>query len=123
MINIWEIIDYMNTISDITDITWDRIYYWLPSEEPNDIYITVSVVSNIVISEAEQKTRIEFKIIAWDENWKFSDLQALSEILFNTFYNYDEDSIYKRVFKNNYQLYTSNLRKCFQRDIIFYQSY
>lgn len=123
MIAVTEMIDFLNTKTEITDIVWNRIFYWLPSEEPTDVYITVDVISDIVISEAESKTRLSFKIIAWNENWKFSDLQAVSENLLNAFYDYTEDNIWKREFKNNYSLYTTNLRKCFQRDVIFYQTY
>ena len=119
MINIWLIIDHLNTITDITDEVWSRIFYWVPTTEQTLTYITVNPISENNPTEVEQKNRLEFRIIAWTAWVNFSTLQNISELLEINLVWYREQKVYKVVKANNVNWYDEKNRKIFIRDLIF----
>ena len=122
MINIWQIIDFLNTKTSVTDLVWNRIYYWLPETTPDENYITVNIISNSKPRSVEEKTRIEFTAIWWDTSKTFSELQNITNVVYNELLTYNEQWVFNIVESTTYNNYDVNNRKVFIQDLVFYRS-
>ena len=114
------IIDFLNTKTDVTDIVDDRIYWGLPVTEPSEIYITVQEVVNKLVSNwLENTSTIEIRIISWNDENKWKDVQALDNLIVNYISNnttYWTFEVYKVLPLNGVSLYTEDNRKEYVRD-------
>lgn len=120
--NIWEIIDFLNTKSDITDLVWNRIFYWIPADEQTQDFITINIVSWNRPMEVEEKTRLEIRVIAWDTSSLLSELQNITNIVYQNLLTYKYQWIFKLLKVNNVNWFDEKKRKVFIQDLIFYQS-
>lgn len=83
-IQVDKIIEYLNTVTDITDVVSNRIYRWEPSSEDQPwTYITVNQISE-TSTLRNKGTRLEFRFIAHDEDTKYRQLYDLQAIMTNT---------------------------------------
>jgi hypothetical protein len=79
------IITYLNTIDDLTDIVWDRIFFWFPISDVQDwIYIAINIITERR-DRCSKWTYLEFKIIANDNNVTFDSLLAVRNIISDYF--------------------------------------
>ena len=63
-----QIVAELKTISALTTAT-NGIYFGLPMREPSSwIYIAINIVSNITTDEYSNRARLEFNVIAANEN-------------------------------------------------------
>ena len=68
-VDVWKIIQYMKTITDITDIVWQNIFYWEPSRESDvntDIYIIINEISETP-DFSQRRARLEFRFL-WSKD-------------------------------------------------------
>ena len=75
-INVWKIIQEMKTITDITDIVWQNIFFWQPKKEwdiNTDIYIVINIISQVP-SFSQRQTRLEFRFLSSKDTIKLTDL-------------------------------------------------
>ena len=94
-VDIWNIINYLNTKTSITDIVWNRIYFWLPDLEQTQDYITINIISENRPTSVENKNRVEFRYIWWNTTTTYTTLQNLDNIIFEELENYKQDWVYK----------------------------
>ena len=120
-VNIWKIINYLNNITDITGIVWNRIFWGVPDTEPNETYITAILITERTPTGIEIVNRVEFRIIAWDAWVSFSTLTDLDNKLFNALRSYRDDGVYKVVINWLVQLYDDKNKKILLRDYQFYK--
>jgi hypothetical protein len=118
--NISNIINYLNTITWITDIVWSRIFWWVPKTEQTLDYMTVNIITEIEPNIVEKKNRIEFRIIWGDTNTTYNTLQAVDTELMTSLRDYTNDWVFKTVISNFVNLYDNKQRKIMIRDILIY---
>ena len=121
-IDVWAIINYLNTITDITNITWNRISFWPPDEEQTGIYITLNVISENN-QEINKKTRIEFRCIWHNTTIRYDELMDLrSKIVYNLLWNkYTSNQVYWVIEDDNLiNSIDSKNRKVVLFDLLFY---
>jgi len=118
MIDIWEIIDYLdNTITE-------NIYFWNPTSEQTSSFVVVNQVWWTVPFELEEKTRLEIRVIAGDTTEKFSTLKNKSQEIYNLIISYSwafNQEIFRVVKQNHYQGFDEKNRKVFILDLMIYQ--
>jgi len=84
-IEIDKIITYLKSITAIHNITWDRIYFWLPiSDDQVWTYITINILWEQQ-SFLNKWTLLEFKFIGHNENTTFNSLLILKNLVSNQF--------------------------------------
>jgi len=119
-VEIENIINYLNTITDITDIVWNRIYWWVPNKEPWEIYIMItSVINSQVNNLIEWYDRLEIRVVSWSDSNKWSEVSILDNLVINALAsetNYNWFEVYRTVPLNGVSLYTDNNRKEYVRD-------
>ena len=118
--NISNLIDYLNTITGITDIVWNRIFWWIPKTEQTEDYMTVNIITETEPTIAEKRNRIEFRMIWGDTNTTYWTLQTLDIELMTVLRDYTGDGVYKTVISNLANLYDDKQRKVYIRDILIY---
>lgn len=74
-----EVIKVLNT-----DITEFKFYWGAPTEEKNETYCIVSVITEIDDTPYTTQTRVEFRVIAGDNTFSFKKLQTLESKIKNT---------------------------------------
>lgn len=115
-----KIIDYLNTISNITDLVWDRIYWWIPKDEPTENYITLNIITEAQPLSVEKFNRIEFRYIGWDTATTYQDLQNIDEQVLIALNNYKADWVYKIVITNFVNGYDNKQKRVLIRDVLIY---
>ena len=118
-INIATLINYLNTKTSITNIVWNRIFFWLPNSEQTQDYITINIISENRPTSVENKNRVEFRYIWWNTSTTFITLQILDNIIFEELENYKQDWVYKVINSNYFNWYDEKWRKFVLRDLIF----
>jgi hypothetical protein len=84
-IEIDKIITYLKSITAIHNITWDRIYFWLPiSDEQVWTYITINILWEQQ-SFLNKWTLLEFRFIGHNTNATFNSLLILKNLVSNEF--------------------------------------
>ncbi len=116
------IINYLNTITAITDIVWNRIFFWIPKTEQTQDYMTLNIITETQPTIAEKRNRIEFRYIAGNTTTLYSTLQTLDDELMTAMLNYKQDGVYKVVIQNLVNLYDDKQRKILLRDLFIYQT-
>jgi hypothetical protein len=118
-INIATLINYLNTKTSITNIVWNRIFFWLPNSEQTQDYITINIISENRPTSVENKNRVEFRYIWWSTATTFITLQILDNIIFEELESYKQDWVYKVINSNYFNWYDDKWRKFVLRDLIF----
>jgi len=75
-VNVWKIIQEIKTITDITDIVWQNIFFWEPKKESDistDIYIAINIISQIP-SFSQRQARLEFRFLTKKDTVKLTNL-------------------------------------------------
>lgn len=117
--NIWDLINYLNTITDITDIVSNRIFYWQPNTEQTETYITINKITSRLPNWVEWIERVEFRYIL---NTSFASLESLDEKVFNALENYKQDWVYKIISSNSFNYFDEKNNKCFLRDFLIHKT-
>ena len=119
-----KIISVINADATLTTLLWWRVYLWVPKEEAQEWnYLTINIISEVVITTAEKKSRLEFRILPKDENIKFSELMTIEERLYElltTTNDFNWFIVYKTINWNYMNWYDAKQRKYILRDLIFY---
>lgn len=69
-VNVSKIIEYMKTITDITNILWQNIFFDVPKTINwinTDIYLAINIVSEVPMFSKKQ-ARLEFRFLATKDN-------------------------------------------------------
>ena len=75
-VNVWKIIQEMKTITDITDVVWQNIFFWEPKKESDintDLYIVISIISQIP-TFSQRQARLEFRFLSSKDTVKLTNL-------------------------------------------------
>jgi len=78
-VSVPKIIEYINTITAITDIVWQNIFFWYPRIN-NDINTNIFIVINIVSqspSFSQRQARLEFRFCSKND---WVSLQSLIDL-------------------------------------------
>jgi len=79
-LNIGTLITYLNTKTTLTDLVWNRIYYWYPTEQQSGVFIVMEREWQ-KIREVYSYDIVSVKII-WHETWiTYADLDEISNTL------------------------------------------
>lgn len=119
---ITNIVDYLFTKTDITNLIWTRIYYWLPSSDQTSNYITINQITENRPFDLQVITRLEFRFIWWDTTATYSTLENLEQIVQTHILNYTWSDVYKILVSNKYNWYDEKSRKILVRDYLFYNT-
>ena len=82
-VDVWKIIQKMKTITDITDIVWQNIFYWAPiksSDIDKDIYIIINEITEIP-DFSQRNTRLEFRYLGNNDSVKKTSLKNICWIV------------------------------------------
>lgn len=114
------IILYLNTITDITDIVGDRMWLWVPDTEQTLDYMTLNIITETEPTKVEKRNRIEFRYIWGDTNTSYTTLQALDTAVLNALRDYTGQWVYKTVISNFANWFDNKQRKVMIRDLLIY---
>lgn len=114
------LINYLNTITSITDKVGNRIFWGIPITEQTEDYITVNIVTENQPTKVEKRNRIEFRIIWWDTATTYDTLQDIDKELVNSLRDYTQDWVYKTTISNYANWYDEKQRKVLVRDLILF---
>ena len=120
--NIASLIAYLNTITAITTIVWNRIYWWVPKNEETQTYLTISIISEVQPTDVEKRNRVEFRMIWGDTKATYSTLKTLDDLIVSNIRNYTTNWVYRVAIWNLIDWYDSKNRKILIRDLIIYYS-
>jgi len=118
--NISTLITYLNTISGITSVCSDRIFWGQPRSEQTNTYMTVNVVTEIEPTKVEKRNRLEFRVIGGDSTVTFGTLATVDTALLDAIRAYNAQGVYKSVVAGFTNLYNEKQQKILIRDIIIY---
>jgi hypothetical protein len=127
-VEIHNIVAELRTISTITAITWNRIYFWEPIENQSGIYVCVNLISQVP-DEVYKTARIECRIIWHNENVTkkaLIDLQNIitTEIVYNQclwLKDYNWFTVFKTTEWWTFQMFTDDQwRNLLIKDYILY---
>ncbi len=124
MIEIEKIIWNLLTNTNITDLVWNRIYWWSsPNESEDGIFICINTKSNVIPNKVQTNNRIEFRIFWKDYQEQFIDIKNVDNELFKHLTNENNFSDlwgFKFVPWNYIEWYWENKVKQWIRDFIYY---
>lgn len=83
------VIAHLDTITDVTDITSDRIFHWGPVTIPDGIYITLSMRKTYQ-NDITSKPVLRFRAFGHDDTVTLSDLYALKSAVVNALVKTDQ---------------------------------
>jgi hypothetical protein len=118
--NISNIITYLNTITAITNIVSNRIFWWVPKTEQTLDYLTINIITENQPTDVEKRNRIEFRYIWWNSDTTYLTLQTLDNLILSNMNNYKQDWVYKTVISNFANWYDEKQRKVMIRDLFIY---
>ena len=121
-VDIWQIITYLNTITEITDIVWNRIFWWLPNNEQTWTYIVLTLITERQPTLVENINRVEVRMIWGDSTVSYSTLFDLNKKVFSKLQEYKQDWVYKIVNQNLVQWYDEKSRKLVLKDILIHKN-
>lgn len=116
------LIIYLNTITDITNIVSNRIFWGVPDTEQTLDYMTLNIITETEPTKVEKRNRIEFRYIWGDTNTSYSTLQTLDTAVLNALRDYTGQWVYKTVISNFANWYDNKQRKVMIRDVQIYFS-
>ena len=116
-----EIVQFLETQTEITDILWDRLYYGIPDEVQTGIYATFNKVWHNE-NTIERRDRIEIKIF-WVSWTSYDTLTSIEKKIFEALRYYRENWVYKIINSNSFNGYSEEGNKMVMRDILVYYTY
>lgn len=114
------LIDYLNTITDITDKVGNRIFWWIPKYEQTEDYITLNIITENQPTKVEKRNRIEIRYIWWNTETTYSTLQTIDNVVLNSLIDYKQDWVYKTTISNYANWYDEKQRRVLIRDLIVF---
>ena len=79
-IDISNLIAHLRSVSAISSLVWNRIFYWPPMREQSWIYLQIAPITQI--SDITNKvSRVEFRYCASDENTTPKQLISLQDLV------------------------------------------
>jgi len=75
-VDVWKIIQKMKTITAITDVVWQNIFFWQPIKESDvdtNIYIAINIISQVP-SFSQREARLEYRFLSSKDTVKLTDL-------------------------------------------------
>ena len=117
-----EIIDYLVTKTDLTNLVGTRIFYGLPNSEQTQTYINVNQITENSPLDLQTITRVEFRIIWGDTTINYSTLENIETILRNHILNFTWANVYKIIVSNKVNWYDDKSKKVIVRDFLLFNT-
>jgi len=117
-----EIIDYLITKTSITNLIWNRIFYWLPNSDQLQTYLTINQITENSPLDLQTITRLEFRFIWWDVNINYSTLENIENIVRTELLKFTWEKVYKIIVSNKVNGYDNKSRKIIIRDFLIYNT-
>lgn len=124
-LDIAKIIAYLNTQTSVTSLVANRIYWGIPKGDQAGSFLVLSEITEIQ-DTVEVTSRVELRMIAKDDNTKWSELYAIERAVSNLiaqnggvdFVGFKANKIV--LDQNVFQGYDDKTRKTYVRDYLFY---
>jgi len=80
-LKIENIVSYLKSVSAITNLVWQRIYYWEPMREQTGPYIIINQVWQNIVDTVTKSALLEIRIVWNDENVTKKQLVNIIDIV------------------------------------------
>lgn len=116
-----DVVVALKTDSAIFGALGDRIFIWQPKTEQTANYLTINIITQIQNIEVNNRTRVEFRYIGWNENTAITTLSLIDKNVTNFLYdNIPWLEMFKFEIGGLANGYDEKKRPIIIRDYIFY---